>query len=123
LPRALVQFCEGHGIEAATAEGLGALSEVALGYYDVDSKRYERIELPGSWELLQLFATIARWKDGLFAHTHVVLSGSDCMARGGHLFDGRISVTGEIRVWNVDRPISRRMNPEFGLHFLEFDAG
>jgi predicted DNA-binding protein with PD1-like motif len=125
LPFALEDFCAAHGIPAATAEGLGALSDVTLGFFDRERRVYDRTTLPGSWELLSLFADVATWEGKLFAHTHVVLSGPDFVARGGHLFEGTVSVTGEIRVWTIDRPLQRRMDPQFGLHFLDLpeDAG
>jgi predicted DNA-binding protein with PD1-like motif len=119
LPGGLVAFCDERGIRAATAEGLGALADVELGYYDLERREYDRTVLPGSWELLSLFADVATWEDELFAHTHVVLSGPDFEARGGHLFDGTVSVTAEIRLWPIDRPLRRRMDDRFRLHFLD----
>lgn len=119
LPDALVEFCEKKNIRAATVEGIGALADVALGYYRLESREYERIELPGSFELLSLFADVASFEDGLFAHTHVVLSGADCIARGGHLFEGTVSVTAELRVWTIDRPVRRRMDDDLRLHLLD----
>jgi predicted DNA-binding protein with PD1-like motif len=120
LPDALARFCREHEIPSATAEGLGALRDVVLGYFDVEKKIYERTELPGSWELLSLFADVATWEGEPFAHTHVVLSGPDFVARGGHLFEGTVSVTAEIRVWTIDRPVRRTLRPEIGLHLLDF---
>ncbi len=121
LPDALVEFCRDRGIRSATAEGLGALADVELGFYDLETRDYDRTTLSGSWELLHLFATVAEWDGDLFAHTHVVLSGADFVARGGHLFRGIVSVTAEIRLWTVDRPLHRRMHDEFRLHFLDLE--
>ena len=119
LPEALVDFCRRQGLSSATVEGLGALRDVELGYWDLEAKRYQRTRLAGSWELLNLWADVAEWDDGLFAHTHVVLSGPDFVARGGHLFEGTVSVTAELRVWEVGKPLRRRMNDEIGLHLLD----
>ena len=122
LPGALVDFCTAKGIASATCEGLGALADVELGFYDRQKKTYDRTTLPGSWELLTLFANVAEWDGALFAHTHVVLSGADFVARGGHLFEGTVSVTAELRIWTIDRPLRRRMHPEFAVHFLDLGA-
>lgn len=120
LPRAIADFCRERGIPAATAEGIGALRDVVLGYFDVERRQYDRYELPGSWELLHLFSDVAEWDGRPFAHTHVVLSGPDGVARGGHLFEGTVSVTAEIRLWTIDRGIRRRMHDDVGLHLLDF---
>ena len=77
LPAGIEDFCRARGIRAATVEGLGALADVALGFYDLATKEYQRTELGGSWELLKLWADVASWQGELFAHTHVVLSGPD----------------------------------------------
>lgn len=119
LPDALADFCRGQGLSSATAEGLGALRDVELGYWDLETKAYRRTRLEGSWELLNLWADVAEWDGGLFAHTHVVLSGADFVARGGHLFEGTVSVTAELRVWEVGRPLRRRMHEDIGLHLLD----
>lgn len=119
LPAAVAAFCRDRGIPAATVSGLGALKDVELGYYHVDTRRYERTVLPGSWELLAFTCTVAEWEGVPFAHTHVVISGPDFIARGGHLFDGTVSVTAELRLTVVSRPVRRRMDDTFALHFLD----
>lgn len=119
LPASLATFCKEKGIATATADGLGALEDVVLGYYDVVTKVYHKTELAGSWELLSLFADVAEWQGDLFAHMHVVISGRDCVARGGHLFEGTVSVTAEIRVWTIAKPVRRVLDPAIGLHLLD----
>ncbi len=119
LPAAIGTFCRERGVPAATVSGLGALSDVELGYYDVAAGRYERTRLAGSWELLALTCTVAEWQGEPFPHTHVVISGPDFGARGGHLFEGTVSVTVELRVLAIRQPVRRAMDPAFGLHFLD----
>jgi predicted DNA-binding protein with PD1-like motif len=119
LPGAIATFCKERGIPAATGSGLGALSGVVLGYFDVEARRYERTELSGSWELLSLFCDVAQWQGEPFVHAHAVLSGPDFAVRGGHLFEGTVSVTAEIRLWTISAAIRRRPDSRFGLHVLD----
>ncbi|MFN8178796.1 MAG: DUF296 domain-containing protein [bacterium] len=119
LPAALATFCKERGIVGGTAVGLGALSDVTLGYFDIVTKAYAKTQLAGSWELLSLFTDVAEWQGEPFAHTHVVISGPDFVARGGHLFEGTVSVTAEIRLWTIAVPLRRELDPMFGLHFLD----
>jgi predicted DNA-binding protein with PD1-like motif len=115
LPGALEDFCREHALPAATVHGLGALADVTLGYFDPASKEYRRTVLEGSWELLSLVANVTTQDGALFAHAHVVLSGPDCVARGGHLFEGTVSVTAELRVWPIDRAVQRAVDARTGL--------
>lgn len=119
LPGALADFCRERSIPAATAEGLGALRDVELGYFDLESRTYRRTVLPGSWELLSLFADVSERDGEPFAHAHVVLSGPDFVSRGGHLFEGTVSVTAEIRLWTIERTLLRRMDDRFALPLLD----
>lgn len=119
IPSGISDLCARLGIPAATATGLGAIEDVELGYYDLATKSYERTKLEGSWELVGLTSVVASWDDKLFAHTHVVVSGRDFVAKGGHLFDAAVSITVELRLFRIGREIQRVMNPEIGLHRIE----
>jgi len=119
LPGALAEFCRDRELPSATAQGIGALRDVELGYWDVGTRSYRRTRLEGSWELLHLWSDVAEWDGAFFAHTHVVLSGPDFSARGGHLFEGTVSVTAELRVWDTGKPLRRRMHEDVGLHLLD----
>jgi predicted DNA-binding protein with PD1-like motif len=119
LPDALGVFCREQKIASATAQAIGALEDVELGYYDITAKKYERTRLSGSWELVSMMSVIASWEEMPFVHTHVVLTGRDFSARGGHLFEGTVSVTVEMRLAAIGHEIHRVMNPETGLHMLD----
>jgi predicted DNA-binding protein with PD1-like motif len=119
LPAGVADFCRERGILAATAHAIGALEDIELGYYDLPAKKYERIRLAGSWELVSLMSVIATWEEKPFVHTHVVVSGPDFSARGGHLFEGTVSVTVEMRLATISERTVRVMNPETGLHMLD----
>jgi hypothetical protein len=119
LPSGIVELCTKFRIPAATAQGIGALEDIELGYYDLAAKSYERLHLAGSWELVGLTSFVSTWEEKLFAHTHVVVSGRDFAAKGGHLFGGTVSITVELRVHAISKEIRRVMNPATGLHMLE----
>jgi predicted DNA-binding protein with PD1-like motif len=119
LPDALGDFCRDQRIASATAQAIGALEDVELGYYDITAKKYERTRLSGSWELVSMMSVIASWEEKPFVHTHVVLTGRDFTARGGHLFEGTVSVTVEMRLAAIGQDIHRVMNPVTGLHMLD----
>ena len=106
-------------IEAGRVTGIGALADAEIGYFDVDRKEYLRGRAPGSWELLSLTGNISL-KDGeVMPHIHVILGNGDFACRGGHLFSGVVSVTGEIFVDRLPGSLHRGMNREIGLFLLE----
>jgi predicted DNA-binding protein with PD1-like motif len=106
-----------HPLPHARLHGIGALRDVTLGYFDVDSRSYRRRELPGSWELLSLAGNLG-WVDGApVLHAHAVVGGPEMEVRGGHLFAGTVSVTCELFLVCDGTRLERVLDPETGLKF------
>jgi uncharacterized protein len=68
----LLEFLKAHCIGAARLSGIGALESVALGYFDWQSKSYERHEIDEQVELLSLAGDVALKDDEPVVHAHVV---------------------------------------------------
>jgi predicted DNA-binding protein with PD1-like motif len=105
-------------IEAARVSGIGALENAELGYFDVNQKEYLRMKLPGSWELLSLAGNISLRDSDVMPHIHVILGNVDLECRGGHLFSGVVSVTGEIFIETLPGALHREMDDEVSLPLL-----
>jgi len=107
------------GIEAGRVSGIGALQDAELGYFDVERKDYLRKKLPGSWELLSLAGNISLRDGEVLPHIHVILGNVDLECRGGHLFSGVVSVTGEIFIEKLPEALHREMDDEVKLPLLD----
>ena len=56
-------------------------------------------------------------KDGVpFVHTHITFSDTEYKVFGGHLFDAKITATGEIILMVADSKIDRQFNENVGIH-------
>lgn len=110
---------EEKGLRAGSVTGIGALEKVELGYFDVATKEYEHFHLDGSWELLSLTGNLAARDGELFPHLHAVLGFRQGEVRGGHLFSGTVSVTGEIFLLPFPVPIHRALDPEVNLALMD----
>ncbi len=106
-------------IDAASVSGIGALENAELGYFDVNRKEYLRRKLTGSWELLSLAGNISLRDGEVMPHIHVILGNADLECRGGHLFSGVVSVTGEIFIEALPGPLHREMDDEVSLPLLD----
>jgi hypothetical protein len=115
----LTSFFSDHDVYSGTIQGIGAVKDVELGFFNVDQKTYERETLAGPFELLSLNGNITRLDDGsTFVHCHVVLSDSEHRAIGGHLFKGFIAVTAELFVRVFSQEIYRRFDTTTGLKLI-----
>jgi hypothetical protein len=91
-------FAKQRGITAAWVQGIGALRSAEIGYFDLETRTYDRETFDQDLEVAPLVGNIGI-KDGEpFAHLHVTLGARDFSARVGHLFRGEAGATLELRI-------------------------
>jgi hypothetical protein len=89
-------------IKAGTMQVIGAVSKLVLGYYHQDRREYETLDLPGHWEIASGLGNISIRDGAPFVHVHIVASGADGRAVGGHLVAGSIVFAAEAYVRALD---------------------
>lgn len=103
------------GIQSAWISGIGALTDMEIGYYVIETKSYIRKQYSDDYELTSLSGNITL-KDGkVYSHTHITFSDREFNVFGGHLFSGVISAAGEFVMTPGKNPINRAFNNEIGL--------
>jgi predicted DNA-binding protein with PD1-like motif len=115
----LIDFIDEKQIPAGTITGIGALTEVELGYFNRESTTYQRRRFDGIYELLSLTGNIAYVDNKPMVHAHCLLGDADYQVTGGHLFEGTIAVTGEFYIRVFTEKFTRAMNPELKLNLLD----
>jgi uncharacterized protein len=107
LLEGLTQTVNGMGMRAGTVQVIGAVSGLVLGYYHQDRKEYETLDLPGHWEIASGLGNVSIRDGAPFVHVHIVASGADGRAVGGHLMPGTIVFAAEayLRALDGDAPI------------------
>src|SRR6185437_8169008 len=94
----LLELANANRFADAHLTGIGAFSEVTLGFFDPNRKDYKRITINEQVEVLSFTGNIVQ-KDGEpKLHAHVVLGKSDGTAHGGHFLGGRVWPTLELIV-------------------------
>ena len=115
----LMSFAKENGLDAANFTALGAFSDAALGYFDMERKEYEEIPVREQVEVLSLVGTIAPKESGEpQVHAHAVLGRSDGTTRGGHLLEARVRPTLEVVLDESPEHLRRETDPETGLPLL-----
>jgi uncharacterized protein len=116
----LGRLCETEDLHCATFSFIGAVRDVTLGYWDVETRQYQRRTFTGSFEVLSCTGTIARSQlDKPIVHTHMVLGGPDFGTVGGHLFEARVSVTLEGAIHPMPWSVVRVPDPGTGLALMD----
>jgi len=106
-------------IGTASISGIGAASELTIGYFDRVRKEYAKQKLAGEYEILSLTGNVSHFGKEPWIHVHVVLSGPDFVAMGGHLFSGKVTVTAEIVLAVSQDVVGRTEDPASGFRHLE----
>ena len=96
--------------------GMGAIMDPELGYYDLENKEYIKKKIAGEFELTSLVGNITLKDNNLFVHSHITFSDINFNAYGGHLFDCKIAVAGEFVISKSPMKIDRRYDEEVGLY-------
>ncbi len=115
----LDEFARAESLDAARFTAIGGFSRATLGYFDVDTSRYQPISVDEQVEVLSLLGDIARGDDGPMVHAHVVVGTATGEARGGHLLEGHVRPTLEVLVTESPGHLRRRVAPQFGIALID----
>jgi uncharacterized protein len=115
----LDEFARAESLDAARFTAIGGFSQATLGYFNINTSRYEPIAVEEQVEVLSLLGDIARGDDGPTVHAHVVVGTATGEARGGHLLEGRVRPTLEVLVTEEPGHLRRRFAPKFGIALID----
>lgn len=112
-------FARQNALAGTRFTGIGAFSDVVLGYFRWEQKAYARIPVAEQVEVLSLAGDVALGDGGPKVHAHVVVGRSDGAAMGGHLMEAHVRPTLELMVTESPRELVRRHDPASGLALID----
>lgn len=116
----LAQFVRDVQLPGAWLSGLGAASEVTLGFYELGSKVYKWRTFGRAMEIVSLTGNLAFDEAGeLSIHMHGVFADDEYQTVGGHVKDLTVGVTLELFVHRTYQPLRRRHDATAGLPLLD----
>lgn len=119
LIEAIIKMVQNHKIQSGLINCIGALKKFTIGYFNIETKIYERKTFEEYIELVSCIGNIA-FKDGEpIIHLHISIGNREYSVMGGHLFQPAIvSITGEVYIFEIDQKLYRADDPRFGLSLL-----
>lgn len=114
----LLAIAEEQNLTAARLSGIGALSRVVLGYFDLESKKYREIEIDEQVEVLSLIGNFALHGAEKKVRAHIVVGKSDGSAHGGHLLKGWVRPTLEVLLVESPGFLARKIDEATGLPLI-----
>jgi predicted DNA-binding protein with PD1-like motif len=120
---ALMRFANENRIEAASLSAIGAFEKATVGWFDLASKSYRKIEVGEQCEVLSAIGDVAIGDDGKASlHVHIVLGLSDGTTRGGHLLAGTVRPTLEVVLTDVPAKLRRKKRADLGIALIDVAA-
>lgn len=111
----LTALMETEEVRGGFFHALGAISDIELGYYNLERKDYDRREFPGEFELATANGSLSLLEGKPHVHLHAVVSDREGRAFGGHVFRATASATVELLIHVSEEPIERTPDDETGL--------
>jgi len=115
----LASFVARKKIPCGFLQGIGAVKNVELGYFDTKIGKYRKRRIRGTVEVISLTGNISYLDKKPFIHAHVALAGPDQKLMGGHLFSGSVAITLEIYIKVVSRRLNRILDSQVGFNFWD----
>ena len=117
----LENTCEKHNVKTAVIiSGIGQFKFAKLGFFK-EKNNYSPEEFNKPLEILSLSGNIIKQNKKYNFHVHAVLSDEKKKAFGGHLIEGKISVTAEIVLLKSSIDIKRKIDNKTGLNLLNLE--
>ncbi len=116
---ALTSFASQKKIQAGVLQGIGAIKNVTIGYFDTAAGRYRKRRIARTVEVVSLIGNISYLDGKPVIHPHVAVAGPDNRLLGGHLFSATVAVTLEIFIRVFPRRLNRKHDPAVGFNFWD----
>lgn len=113
------KVCSENYINAGTIKGIGAVKNVKIGFFDVNSKEYHAKIFEDNFEIVSLMGNISTLDNEPYIHVHAALGDKDFKVIGGHLNEAYVSATCEITIEQIEGYLDREFDEEIGLNLFK----
>ena len=113
--QSLLNVAEKEGLNSGWLNGLGAISNIEIGYWDIEEKIYVKKTFDEDYELLSLIGNVSLVDNKPFIHTHISFSDTKFRVYGGHLFDAKVIAAAEFCIFTSEYHLHRKLNCDIGL--------
>ena len=111
----LLEVAQQENLTSGWINGLGAISSIEIGYWDIEKKIYEKQKFNNDYELLSLIGNVSLVDNKPFVHTHISFSDTSFKVFGGHLFDAEVIAAAEFCIFTSNYHLHRKLNCDIGL--------
>ena len=112
---------ESLSIKTAVFTAIGATDCFTVGVFDIRKQDYERFSFSGNHEITNLSGNITSVDSKPYVHAHITCAGKNAQTVGGHLLEGRVSLTLELEIIRIDAELTRKYDKELSINRFCFE--
>ncbi len=107
-------------IPSGAVQLIGSLKKVRVGFFNRETGEYDALEGEGFYELISGVGDISWRGDDPVVHVHIAAASHEGEFLMGHLLPGNIAdATVEYIIFEFDKKIMRKHDPDTGLYLME----
>lgn len=114
----LRRFCEEENIQAGSLTAIGAVQEIELAFYDVDTQEYLSTTFTEKLEIASVVGNVSRLESDIVIHAHGVFSDAKMDTHAGHINRMIVAATCEVVLRKLGGVIERAHSDEIGLNLM-----
>ncbi|MEE9441173.1 MAG: PPC domain-containing DNA-binding protein [candidate division Zixibacteria bacterium] len=115
----LQAFIAKQKIPAGVLQGIGAVRNIQIGYFDTRRNKYQTKQINKTIEVVSLIGNISYINKRPFVHAHITVADSNYKLTGGHFFKGEVAVTLEVFIRVLNKKLNRKKDPKTGFNFWD----
>lgn len=94
----LTEFAKKYNVRAGHFTAIGGVHSAIVAWFDPQRSQFKQIPITEQSEVVSMVGDIAMSKGQPVVHAHMVVAGSDGVARGGHVLEANVWPTLEVFV-------------------------
>ena len=120
INKSIIYIAKEENVNTCWINGIGAIEDIEMGFYDLREKKYDKKIFKGNYELTSFMGNITIKGQEQFLHSHITISDENYKSIGGHLFEAKIKVAGEFFMYISKKKIIRELDSKIGLALWDF---
>ncbi len=119
LKQSILRAAELAKLNAAVLNGIGAIADPTVGYFDFAARAYQERTFTGLYEIVNFTANLTTLAGEWILHAHIGFSDAACQLLGGHFIAADVAVTAEIKIHPLSAPIQRKFDEDIQLNLID----
>ncbi|KTD43052.1 PPC domain-containing DNA-binding protein [Legionella parisiensis] len=118
LFQSIIHYAHSFNLKSAIFTGIGALSNITMGFYHCDTQQHTKRLFHGTYEIASLTGNLTLADEGFFVHIHAAIGDDNFQIFGGHLISAAAGASTEIAIIPLNYSIKRQKHPDLDIKVI-----